>query len=301
MYPDNKENCNICEGSTFKKISDRVREADTWKIYQCLSCGHIQLFPRPTIEDDKKFYDTDSQEKSIRQKVDVKNLQDSFTTDTLRRADLISSKFQRSLSILDIGCGYGFFVEELSRRGYPVKGIEISRERKELAKQVTHSQILDINLAVNSSKITLEKQDIITLFHVLEHMADPVSFCKNVKEFLKPNSCFIVEVPNVEELLLETCPAYNSFYWNRPHLNYFSHKSLRMVLERVGFTKINLLFVQRYGVENLCNWLQNGKPQLEKPILAISSKYRWLEDYYRDYLANQGRTDTLIALAYNSL
>lgn len=290
-------NCNLCGHGKFEKIADKLRDSDKHKISKCLSCGHIQLLPRPKVDEEKQFYDEDRQEKSIRKEVNLKSLGDNFKPDINRRADFISSRFPKNMTILDVGCGYGFFLEEMAQRGYRIKGIEISRERRELAKTVTNVPILDINLAEPHVNVNIEQADIITVFHVLEHIINPTDFCRNISKLLRKEGCLIVEVPNVDELMLETCPAYNKFYWNRAHLNYFGRKTLTTVLKKAGFRKVEVMYIQRYGIENLCNWLITGKPQIKKPVFEISGPYRWLENYYRGHLAEIGRTDTLFAIA----
>ena len=85
------------------------------------------------------------------------------------------------LRILDIGSGYGFFVNGLSDSGYKnVTGVEISCERRAMA--LKHSQVQIIDFDVNNPDRDIGKFDFITLFHVLEHMADPVDFLKKIKK-----------------------------------------------------------------------------------------------------------------------
>jgi 2-polyprenyl-3-methyl-5-hydroxy-6-metoxy-1,4-benzoquinol methylase len=289
-------NCNLCGNNKFEKIADRLRDTIEYKVYRCLSCDHIQLLPRPSMGEEKKFYDEDRQERSIRKGTNLESLRTNFKPDINRRAEFISKRFPKKATILDVGCGYGFFLEEMARRGYRVEGIEISEARRELAKEVTSAPILNINLADPNVEVDIEKIDVVTLFHVLEHIIDPIGFCRNVQKLLKKNGTFVVEVPNVDELMLETCPAYNQFYWNRAHLNYFSGRTLRTVLEKAGFGWVNMAYVQRYGIENLYNWLTIGKPQLEKPVLETSGPYGWLESCYREYLERAKKTDTLFAV-----
>jgi 2-polyprenyl-3-methyl-5-hydroxy-6-metoxy-1,4-benzoquinol methylase len=252
--------------------------------------------PCPNIDEEKRFYDKNKQDKAIHEEINIDELRSNFMHDTLRRADFISKRFSTENKILDVGCGYGFFLEEMSRRGYKIAGVEISKERRELAETVTDCNIFDINFedGVDSS---IYKFDAVTLFHVLEHAVDPIEFCRNVKNVIKENGCLVIEVPNVNELMLETCQSYNKFYWIRAHLNYFSKKTLSTVLKKAGFSNIEILFVQRYGVENMVNWISTGTPQIKKPVFTIPDPYKWLEDYYRNYLEDTGRSDAIVAVA----
>lgn len=289
--------CNLCGNSSFQRVAGRIREEGDYKVYACLSCGHVQLLPRPAVSDDKRFYDNDTQERSLRKNLELGLLEGAFRADVLRRAGFISGRFPKGKSLLDIGCGYGFFLKEMGARGYTAKGVEISSERRRAAKEVTDAQIFDANLAAGAAE-GIGQYGTVTLFHVLEHMADPVGFCRNVRKLVKKGGCLIVEVPNVSELMLDTSPEYNAFYWNRAHLNYFGKKTLEKALSGGGFRRMETSFVQRYGIQNLCHWLETGKPQLSKPVFEMPGAYRWIEGYYREHLVREGRTDTLFAVAY---
>jgi SAM-dependent methyltransferase len=139
--------CNLCGDRWFAKLVDKLRDGDEkHKVYRCLSCGHVQLLPRPSVNDDKKYYDKDSQEKAIRPKVILEEQRENFKYDVLRRANFIAGRFSKNKEILDVGSGYGFFLEEMSKRGYKIKGIEISKERRKLARTITDVPIFDVNL-----------------------------------------------------------------------------------------------------------------------------------------------------------
>lgn len=298
ILSDSPDSCALCGKTHFTKVADKLRTGENYKVYKCTSCGHVQLLPRPGIEEDREYYNKDQQEKAIRSNINLDNLRTNSEYDVNRRADFIAGRFPKDIIILDIGCGYGFFLEEMSRRRYTIKGVEVSKERRDLAKTITGCDIYDINF-VEPVNRDIEKVDIAALFHVLEHTANPIEFCRNIRRAIKKNGCLIVEVPNVEELMLETCPAYNDFYWIRAHLHYFNNKTLDYVLMEAGFRNIEIVYVQRYGVINLCNWLMTGKPQLERPNFKIDDSYRWLEDYYRNYVEKTGRSDAIMAIAHN--
>ena len=287
--------CNLCNNDIFEIVANRLRDSDDYKIYKCMSCSHVQLLPRPFVSEDKEYYDGNRQDRAIHKVINIKELKKSSISDVNRRADFIENRFSKNIDILDVGVGYGFFLEEMTNRGYKIKGVEISDERRDIAKTIIDVPILDINFCEESSGT--ESVDVVTLFHVLEHITDPIQFCKNLRNIIKKDSYLIVEVPNIDELLLQTCPEYNEFYWIRAHLNYFNAAILTDVLKRAGFRNIEMNFVQRYGVENLSNWLMTGKPQLESPRFNINDSYKWLEDHYRNYLEENGLSDTLFAIA----
>jgi len=292
------EKCNLCGSKEFELIKSELRDSNQHlKVFRCIACEHIQILPRPTKEDDLEFYDRNLQDKNREKDIDFQKLRINSLFDTERHVRLIR-KISADLNcrVLDIGSGYGFFVNELSNHGYKnVIGIEISEERRHIALEHGTVPIMDIDVDMPGKDIG--RFDIVTLFHVLEHMADPIIFLRNLKKLLNPGGVFVCEVPNVQEMLLDNCEAYNAFYWIRAHLNYFSKRTFVRCLEQAGFCKMDIIFEQRYGLINLCNWLENGKPQMKRPVFEICSDYAPVEEFYREHLKKHGKTDAMIALA----
>jgi len=287
-------NCIICGENNYDIISKRVRDSDRFKVVRCKGCGLLQLYPRTSIDEDKKFYDQDCQSKNIGMPNSLKLMKENSSYDTCRRANLVSKYISRNHKILDIGSGYGFFLKEMHERGYNITGIEISKERRKISSRVSNVNVLDVNLYDNKN---LPIFDCVTLFHVLEHISDPIHFLKVIKKYLSSNGKLIIEVPNVEDMLIEECKEYKSFYWQRAHMFYFSAKTLRKLLEKSDFLTIDVSYVQRYSLENFMNWRIKGQPQIMRPSFQIKGIYKWLENYYKDYLCKKGKSDTLIMIA----
>lgn len=296
--PNQQSNqCNLCGGGKFELVKDFLRDDQTkFKVYACQKCGHIQLLPKPTDEDEKEFYNRNQQDKNRGKEIDYEKLAANQRFDTDRHVALIKKLFPKKSSILDIGAGYGLFVAALYEAGYKkVKGLEISRERRAIAQAHTPAPILEHDVAAGPNVIG--QYDVITLFHVLEHTTDPVFFLQQIKALLKPKGTFICEVPNVDDQLLANSKEYHDFYWIRAHLNYFNGKTLKKAFTSAGFKKIKLVYAQRYGLLNLSNWLLYGKPQIERPVFEINRDYAAVEDGYRKLLEKKGRSDALLAIA----
>ena len=290
--------CNLCNSTEFDIIAEKLRdEKDRFKVYVCLKCKHVQLFPKPTQEDDKEFYNKNLQDKRRKKEINYEKLRINNQYDTDRHIKLLKNLCPNTnCSILDIGSGYGFLGRELFNNGYTnVLCIEVSKERREIALERGSVQI--INFDLNNPDREIGRFDIITLFHVLEHMSDPVLFLKNIRKFMNPTGILVCEVPNCHEMLLDYCRAYYDFYWIRAHLNYFHYDTLMLCFEKGGFEKIEIDFDQRYGLINLCNWLDTGKPQIESPIFEINEAYAPIENRYREFLKSNKKSDTIIACA----
>ena len=111
-------------------------------------------------------------------------------------------------SLLDIGCGQGFFLAEALRIGYRAQGIDVSAAAVAFAKNTLH-----VEASITSIDELLCREtrfDIITLWHVLEHTLDPNRLLAEVYRILKPGGLFIVAVPNLDNFV------YQFFYLLAP-------------------------------------------------------------------------------------
>ncbi len=289
----NRKSCILCNNPKLGVISSHVRDSKKYKVVKCLKCGHAQIFPIPKKDEDKKFYDEDRQAKNINYCKGITELKKKTKEDTLRRVKLINKFTPKNGSVLEIGSGYGFFLEEVRKHGHKVIGIEISNERREYSKKITNVKVLNVNL--NEQILSIGKFDTIALFQVLEHIIDPVIFLKNITKLVKPNGKVIIEVPNFNDFQLELNKAYSEWYWQRAHIHYFSPKMLKHVLLCAGF-KTRILGIQRYSIENMISWKLTNHPQLNDPTYNLPKEYDWIEKHYKKHLEKYLICDTLVAI-----
>lgn len=285
--------CIICKYSKLDLLASKVRDSAKHKIIKCKKCGHVQLYPIPTQQDDNKFYDENMQDKNVNDVGDIKRAKRKMMEDTIRRVNLIRKLTQKKGKILEIGSGHGFFLEMMRKSGYKMTGIEISKEKRKFSKRVTDVKVLDVN--INEEMPDVGNFDVIVMFQVLEHIIDPIGFLRNVRKLLKSNGKIIVEVPNCDDFQLRLHKEYREFYWERAHISYFTPKTLKSVFGMVGFnTKI--LGTQRYSIENMFSWKLLKKPQMENPTYNLPKDYEWVEKFYKHYLEKNLICDTLIAI-----
>ncbi len=290
----NKSQCNICKKNQFKIISPFVRDSKKHKIIQCKNCTHIQLSPIPSPEKNRKFYDEDKMSKNIKLH-SMQVMKEKSKKDTLTHVNLTKKISQKKSKILEIGSGYGFFLDSMNKKGYDVIGIEISKIRRNYAKRISKSNVLDVDITEQVPEIG--KFDSVVIFHVLEYIADPIHFLKNVSKLLKNNGKLLIKIPNVDDLSLKYHESYRNWFWQRAHANYFSPKVLKLVLKKAGFTKIKISGIQRYSIENMFNWRLIGNPQLKKPTFELSTEYLFIDNYYKQHLENNLNCDTLLVIA----
>jgi SAM-dependent methyltransferase len=155
-------------------------------------------------------------------------------------ADLIESHAQTHKGhILDVGCGYGFFLKEMASRGWQVEGVEISEAGRHYAVQTwgmeIHSQPLE------ELDLPKDRFDVVSLFYVIEHVADPVGLLKEVYRILKPGGLIFLRWPHSTPIvrLLGKFSKYLDLYHTPYHVCDFNPKTIKILLERCGFHDIH--------------------------------------------------------------
>lgn len=204
----------------------------------CRSCNFYYLDPRP---EQREIIDSYNTSETFNR---WQNEQDFRCLLWEKRLDLIL-KFKKTGALLDVGTGDGFFLKFASNF-FQVDSTEISEAGIKIANDrgfnPFHGSILDINYPVNL------KYDVITLWHVLEHLPDPTAVLKRIQTLLKEDGILVIAVPNEFIPLFKLKHGFGrlkeewakSIWGKEIHLNYFTPMSLKKYIKRIGFK--NVLF-----------------------------------------------------------
>ena len=291
------EPCILCgERNRFSRVSARLRDSERHTVVRCGSCGHHQISPLPDPAAEQEFYDSDRQTKNLDEGIDLAMLSRKKTHDTTRRIQFLQDHgFKPGTSLLDVGSGYGMFLAQAHRRGYRATGVEISEERRAKSATLTPAPVLNINLMESTGE--LGSFDVITLFHVVEHLTRPQPLLGCLARHLSGGGALLVEAPNLDDQMAGLCPPYRRFLWQRAHVSYFNPRGLQRVLEQAGYRRVEIFGVQRYGIGNTLHWMLRGTPQIEDPSFETEGAGRWVERVTKKWLERGLRSDTLMAVA----
>ena len=242
-----------------------------------------------------KFEDYDRKPKKNKNRFTfVKTLDGKIKTpiisDDYRRAKQFKKQFKNK-NILDFGCRYGAFLN-LIRNAKSLYGIELNEECISFIKK----NLKKIKIS-NNLKSLNKKFDLITMFHVLEHMPSQINTLKILKSKLKKKGKIIIEVPHAEDFLIlqEELKEFKNFTFWSEHLILHTYNSLKTMLLKAGFKKIKIEYYQRYNFENHLGWFVKRKPgghEFYKNIFDAK-----LNNFYSENLRKLRQTDTLIAIA----
>ncbi len=139
------------------------------------------------------------------------------------------------------------------------------------------------------------KFDVITLFHVLEHLPDPRSELTNMSKKLAKQGQIIIEVPNASDALLtlyQSKEFSNFTYWSC-HLFLFTNETLAELCTQAGLSVKYIKQIQRYPLSNHLHWLAKGRAGGHKIWGFIDSPE--LSRQYEAQLSSIGLCDTIIA------
>ena len=142
--------------------------------------------------------------------------------------------------------------------------------------------------------------DVVSLFHVLEHLENPIDYLSGLKDLLSEGGRMIIEVPNAADALLSLYESevFADFTYWESHLYLYNNTTFAELMKQVGLKIQFLGQIQRYPLSNTLYWLAKRKPGGHKVWAMLSSER--LDAEYESMLARLGIADTIIAVVENA-
>lgn len=279
----NNNCCYLCSGDQISLRHKGVRDNSNINVLECGHCGLVFLSSFDHINE--QFYEQSSMLGGV---VDLRKYRVNSLNDDQRRYGLLKESLLNK-RVLDFGCGGGGFLKLTEEVATSVAGVELDSSIRQALNEIDRIQVFR---TVNDIS---DEYDIITLFHVLEHLPDPIKILEKLKSHLSSTGKLIVEVPSANDALLKlycSLPFAQFTYWSC-HLFLYTPETLSEVAERAGLKVKFVKQVQRYPLSNHLYWLVNEKPGGHHVWEFINSS--GLHDAYEKQLASVGMCDTLFA------
>lgn len=199
-----------------------------------------------------------------------------------RKVSLINKYTNTDKTILDIGAGTGSFLETAKRNGWKVYGIEPGKKARDLAANKGLKLLDNLDL--------LEKRtfQVITLWHVLEHLPDLDWQINKITSLLDEDGTLIVAVPNFQSYDARYYKEYWAAYDVPRHLSHFSQLSIKKLFAKNGMKleKIGPMIFDSFYVSLLSEKYKHGKRNFFKAFLVglKSNVWAWNTKEYSSLL-----------------
>ncbi|MBP4141168.1 class I SAM-dependent methyltransferase [Flavobacterium sp. I-SCBP12n] len=257
----------------FLSVKDYSVSQEDFDLYYDEKLDMLITHPQPSLENLGKYYEsvdyishTDSK-RSLFEKcyhfiksIALKN-----------KLNLINSVQPAKGSILDIGAGTGDFLSFVQQEGWQAIGVEPSEKAKAIAKKK------GVSFVGNTSELENNSFDVISMWHVLEHVPDLDSQIKELKRLLKPNGTLIIAVPNFKSF---DAKHYGKFWaaFDVPiHFWHFSKTAIKLLFEQEEMKLVKTLPMKfdSYYVSLLSEKYKNGKMNFIKAfIIGLQSNWK---------------------------
>jgi len=230
--------CLVCESDDtafILRCQDYLTGSGNFDIYTCKNCGFTFTADPPEEADIEKYYDTGDYISHSDTKKGFTNRLFHFTRNLMlyRKRNIIRrATGLKTGTLLDIGCGTGYFAAFMKKGKWRVTGVE----KDEGARNIAIGKFgLEVLKESETAGFREELFDCITLWHVFEHFHYPGKYLQDIHRILKPGGVCVIAMPNCSSF---DAKYYRPFWaaWDVPrHLWHFTPDSFRIFTENNGF------------------------------------------------------------------
>jgi 2-polyprenyl-3-methyl-5-hydroxy-6-metoxy-1,4-benzoquinol methylase len=224
----------------YLKVKDHSVSGEVFELRYNSELDMLETFPHPPENKLSEYYKSEDYISHTDSKRNLFELvyQVVRSISLKRKLKIINSFNTSSKDLLDIGCGTGDFLQTAQKEGWHVTGIEPNEGARRIANTKVKNKIY------NSEHLGSFKEnsfDVITLWHVLEHLPYLDNHIKRFREYLKPNGFVVVAVPNFKSFDAQFYKSFWAGYDVPRHLWHFSKQSIQRLFEIHGFDLVKVL------------------------------------------------------------
>lgn len=282
--------CIICNSSDWRYLFDTrdrmFQLSGKFSVYKCERCGFVRLAPKPTNSQLKKYYPTsDYYSYSGSDKLSFFGRLRKYLVLHYYRPDFLSRfiglflhvpampVFVNQGKILDIGCGSGETLALLQESGWNGYGMDIDTKAIDIAKKRGIKNVI----VGPYEKLSVYKDnyfDAIRMYHVIEHIDDPINCMRLAYKKLKKGGEIIIGTPNISSFIA----CYMKQYWynldSPRHLYLFSPYTLSRLAQMNDFKDCKISFSSAGGIVGSIQYLIREYTSLRvdlinKPLLVL--------------------------------
>jgi len=196
----------------------------------------LKTHPQPAPEKLGSYYESDDYISHTDGKRSLfEKLYHTVKQKALRDKIKLIEQFQpKKGKILDIGAGTGDFLVMAQKNGWKITGLEPSEKAKGIA------TAKGVSFAENLADMPDHSVDVITMWHVLEHVTDVEAQIAELKRILKPDGVIIIAVPNFKSYDAQHYGKFWAAYDVPRHLWHFSKTAIKMLFAKQDLELIKI-------------------------------------------------------------
>ena len=287
------DRCEICGANDWSEVyGGAVRDGvfgnsrEQAAVARCAGCGVDRLAEECATPE--SVYETAAYRKKLQQGLDSESyfrLHDELQIHTLQA---LWPNSLRGAVVADIGCAGGSLLDHLQG----ISAVQVAIEPSDVFREsLTQRGYRVYPYARAASRDWAGQINHAFSIQVIEHVRNPLSFLKEIRELLAPGSRLVISTPNRNDILMALLPDdFPEFFYRTVHRWYFDAKSLADCARRAGFDVVETRFAHRYGMANAIAWLRDRRPTGQSRIDAIGPL---ADDLWRSYLEQSGQADCI--------
>lgn len=223
--------CPLCSGPPGTCRAD----FGEYQVVECAGCGQLSTFPFPSAETLRALYDTGYYSGPAAARFRSRAAESVVRFFRWRRAVMLRRRMHgvRGRRILDIGCGRGDTLAWLQRWGADVHGTQVSTTAAQVARDLVGDTHIFVGELADAAYPDASF-DCVTLWHVLEHVPEPLALMKEIRRVLRPGGLLYVEVPNAGGWAARRFRHHWLAYDVPKHLFHFSPETLQALAGKAG-------------------------------------------------------------------
>lgn len=243
------------ENNTYIKVKDFSVSGEFFSLLQNEHSEILKTTPTPSLENLSKYYESDDYISHTDSKRSLFETYHLVKRNAIRNKVKLISKNSAKGNLLDIGAGTGDFLVEAKNSGWQTTGIEPNEKAKALA------QKKGIDFVENLEIISDNSFDVITMWHVLEHVPNLEYQLQQLKRICKPNGTIIIAVPNFKSFDAKHYKQFWAAYDVPRHLWHFSKRGIQKLFAnyKIQLLEVKPMWFDSFYVSLLSEKYKTGK------------------------------------------
>lgn len=233
--------CPACGGrlEVWKAVGDKLAATGQFPMDRCLDCRSLILHSRLRDQELSAFYPADYwyQESDATR---LSRLEWRYRRWVLKdHVRFVTDFLPRPARVLDVGCSSGTFLFLLKERGHEVLGLDFSESAAQEAGRRYGVTVRVGSLQQQAAELQRWAPEAVCMFHVLEHLPDPLAALHQVRSILGPRGQLFLQVPNMDSWQAK---IFGTRWYGMDvprHAVNFTFRGLQRVMERAGFQTKN--------------------------------------------------------------